>query len=285
MKPRPPRVWIDGRLIGLGRASVSVEDRSYRYGDGVFETLRCYGGVPFRWADHIRRMRAGGARLQLSLPLSNQSLSRELRRLVKAHHLPDAVIRLHLSRGSGPRGLSIRGAQRPRVVMTLEPAPIPARDFGVRLATTRWTLPSGIALSQCKSAARLPYLLARIEAERAGADLGLLVTARGDVIEADSANVFWIEGDRVFTPPLDRGALDGITRRTVIELAAELGSPVRERLLGVARRRRVRTLFLTSSVQEIVRVRELDGRVLDAHPLVEKLHEAYRARVARERLR
>jgi branched-chain amino acid aminotransferase len=279
MKLAPCWQWNHGAFVRAEPAALTFDDRSFRFGDGLFETLRCYRRVPFRWADHLDRMLSGCNLLRLSLPGNPASITAGLQQFFARQSQEQLVARLHLSRGPGPRGLSPGAVQRPLLVITLHPPP-PAvgAGGGLRVATTRWTLPGGLALALCKSASRLPYLLARLDAEAAGAQQGLLRNPRGEVVEADSANLFWIEDHQVCTPPLSSGALDGITRRTVLELCADLGIAAREQALRVSEVPRLQVAFLTSSVLELAPVTHLDDRPLNWHPWVDRLLTAYRAR-------
>ena len=156
----------------------------------------------------------------------------------------------------------------------------PARR--VALAVSRWRLPSGSEWSQCKSANRLVQVLASAEARRLGADEALLLNERDEVVEAASANFFWLTRQGLFTSSLDSGALAGVTRAWVFELATRLGHEIRESSLIHGDLATVEGGFLTSSVQEIRGVESLDGRSLPEMPLVTELRRAYQELVAQE---
>ncbi len=284
MNAKPSVVFLNGEFVPELEARVSVHDRSFLYGDGLFETLRVYRGRPFRWTQHVARLLCGARLLRLNLPLPVPDLEARALELIRLNERPDATLRLHLSRGVGPRGYSPAGAKTPLLLMTLHPAPnvSPARPASVSLRSSGWRLQSGGTLGSCKSTSRLLHVLARADAEAAGAGEALMLNELNQAVEASSANFFWIHADRVHTPPLDSGALDGVTRRTVLELCATLKIKAAETPLPSTALKRVGAAFLTSSIQEIARVTELDSRPLPLSTLIDQLHHAYRDQVRRE---
>jgi branched-subunit amino acid aminotransferase/4-amino-4-deoxychorismate lyase len=170
------------------------------------------------------------------------------------------------------------------VVLSLHPAPPadPANPPRWRLVTASASLPLNDPLSEVKTANKLPYILARAEAEAAGADAALLLNAAGEVAEADCANLFWIDADKVFTPPLSSGALPGVTRRRVMKLCASLGLAVAEKRTRAQALRAATGVFLTLSTLGVVEVTGLDGQPLVPSPLTARLREAHERRLAEE---
>jgi aminodeoxychorismate lyase len=279
------KVVVNGQWVSGADAVVSVFDRGFLYGDGLFETLRVYRGRPFRWASHLDRLRRGAELLGIPLPAEAALLRRWADQLVEAHNRPDAVLRITLSRGVGSRGYSPRGAGPPSLVLSLhalppelDPGPPPAR----RLLVSSYRLPADSRLAALKGASRLLHVLALAEAEAQGADDALLLNADGEVAEAGSSNMFWVEGDVVCTPPLASGALDGVTRRLVLELSAACGLAARERPVTPDQLRPAQAIFLTQSVYEIVPVLSLDHRPVSQSPVVDVIRAAYRETVRRE---
>src|ERR1043166_3508915 len=116
-------VFLNGQFVPEERALVSVFDRGFLYGDGLFETIRVSGGHLFCWAQHLERLRRGTEFLKLQLPFGPKLLQEFAKRLIEANQLPEALLRICLSRGVGPRGYSPKGANRPSIVMSLHPAP------------------------------------------------------------------------------------------------------------------------------------------------------------------
>ena len=242
-------VFLNGQFIPAAAAMVSIFDRGFLYGDGLFETMRVCGGRPFRWEQHAERLRLGAEFLQLPLPHPVAELRRFISALIERNAQPDAVLRLTLTRGAGTRGYSIQGAPTPTLAMTLHPAPnCPAEvPPPARLITASLRLPADDALATFKSCNKLPQILARTEAEARGADEALLLNTRNEVAEAAAGNVFWLTGTTVHTPPLIAGVLAGVTRAVVRELCPALGLSLRETTLPATELPRSAGVFLTNS--------------------------------------
>jgi aminodeoxychorismate lyase len=276
-------VFLNGRFVPEEQALVSVFDRGFLYGDGLFETLRVMNGVPLRWEAHWRRFAMGLLRLDLTVRWLPEYLRANAADLSHHNHLPDALLRLTLSRGIGERGYSPRGADSPTFVMSLHPAPaLPAEAPHTKLHTPSLRLPAGDWLSACKSANKLLHVLARAEAEAAGADEALLLNPRDELAEAASANLFWIEGDTLHTPPLSSGALPGVTRADVLAWCQSQGIPARETTADRARLLRAHGGFLTSSACGVVEVSALDGQAIPVSPLTHRIRTALLAAWAAE---
>jgi aminodeoxychorismate lyase len=276
-------VFLNGRFVPEERAAVSVFDRGFLYGDGLFETMRVCAGQPFRWKQHLDRLRCGAAFLNLPLAYSPGELERAAARLIALNRMPDALLRLVVSRGTGPRGYSPRGAEQGCTVLSLHPAP------AFRGALPRWRLvtaslrvPAGDPLTGLKTCNKLPQVLARAEADRRGANDALLLNTHGRVAEATGSNVFWIERGAVCTPPLNEGPLPGVTRAAVLELCDRLGLGAREVPARPAALARADAVFLTLSSWGVVEVVALDGEALGRSPVVATLRRAYEELVRRE---
>lgn len=270
-------VFLNGHYVPEEQAVVSVLDRGFLYGDGLFETLLVHHGCPFRWEQHWQRLQHGAEQLRLSLPFAAAELRQHANELIRRNQLPDCVLRLTLTRGVGPRGYSIKGANRPVLTMTLHPAP----SINL-LHPPQWRLmTSSIRVAPCdplatiKTCNKLAQIIARTEAEEHGANEALLLNTDGEVAEAGSSNLFWIEQEAVCTTPLDSGALAGVTRAFVLELCQALGwqsmeKPVRPEVLGKSD-----GVFLTLSTLGIVEVSHLDEKPLASSLLIGKLRSAY----------
>ncbi len=278
-------VCLNGQFLPAEEARVSIFDRGFLYGDGLFETLRLYGGRPFRWDQHVARLTAGAQWLRLSLPVPPPLLRAWARELIRRNQATDAVLRLTLTRGVAPPGYSLPdAAPQPCLAMSLHPAPrlSAARPPRWRLVTSSLRLPPGDTLGRFKTCNKLPQILARAEAQAAGADEALLLNTTGEVVEAAASNVFWIHDNVVATPPLASGALAGVTRAVVRELCDELRLPVREQATRPDALRQAAGVFLTVSTWGLIEASALDGQALGRSPLVARLRSAYRAAVARE---
>ena len=279
-------VFLNGRFVPEAQARVSVLDRGFLYGDGLFETLLVHHGQPFRWVPHMERLRRGADFLGIRLPFCPDTLLGFARELARRNERRDALLRVTLSRGVGTRGYSPRGADQPTLVMTLPPAPAWNSPELVtwKLATASFRLPAHEPLAQFKTCNKLAQVLARAEAEARGADEALLLNTEGTVVEAASSNLFWIEGTTVCTPSAESGILPGVTRGVVMELCRALGIATREALPGPAELLRADSVFLSSSGWGLIAASELDGQVLTQSPLVRQLQHAY-ARLVEEETR
>jgi branched-chain amino acid aminotransferase len=278
------KVVLNGRLVPETEAVVSAFDRGFLYGDGLFETLRLYRGAPFRWAQHLDRLQRGANLLHLPLPFDPTALRRLADDLVRENRMPDAVLRIAVSRGIGPRGYSPKGAGPPTLVMSLHPAPVldPANPPRWRLMRSSLSVPPGDPLASAKHTSRLAHVLARAEAEAKGFDEALLLNSAGEVAEAASSNLFWIERGIVSTPPLSSGALAGVTRGVVFELCAARGLPTQERSITPEELRVAEAVFLTQSVWEIVSIHAIDYHPVGQVAVVDQIRAAYRELVRRE---
>lgn len=277
-------VYLDGRFVPEAQALIPVTDRAFLLGDGLFETLLIHRGEPFRWDDHLQRLTAGAKYLGLRLPLDATTLRAAVIELITRNQLPEAILRLTLSRGSGTRGYSPRGANHPRLVITLHPAPpsLPSRRPRWKLITSSIRLPARDPLARYKHLNRLPNVLARAEAEAAGADEALLLNTNGDLVETAAANLFWISDGGVLTPPLEAGALAGITRSVVFELCDATQIPVGEVTAKPRVLANAAGAFATLSTLGIIELASLDGRPLRRSPIVRTLQTAYRKLLTKE---
>ena len=268
-------VFLNGEFAPENEAVVSVFDRGFLYGDGLFETLKIISAIPIRWDAHWQRLADGAARLNLHLPYTSEFLRDQAIELCWSNDLEECLLRITVSRGVGPRGYSPRGADEPTVVMSVHSSPNHAATSPERkLRTASLRLPEGDILSACKSANKLLHVLARAEAENAGADEALLLNVRGEVAEATSANVFWIEAGAVHTPPLASGALPGVTRAEVLAWCRSQGLALHETVSDLTRLYRADGCFLTASSWGVVEVVELDGKPLATSPLTNRIRDA-----------
>jgi len=277
-------VFLDGRFLPKDQALVSVFDRSFLYGDGLFETMLVLNGKPFRFDQHVERLQRGAEFLKIRLPFSAPVLREFASELIRVNQMPDAILRLHLSRGAGQRGYSPKDANQPTLIMALHShSPVNLRQPPQwRLITSSFRLPAGEPLAKFKTANKLPQILARAEAEAKNADEGLLRNTDGHVIEAAGSNLFWIANRAVCTPSLDSGILPGVTRAVVFELCEQLSVPIREENIHPENLRRQDGVFLSLSTLGIVEAAESDGQVLGRSDLTSQIREAYWALVRRE---
>lgn len=275
--PSPRWVFLNGQFVPESEAKVSIFDRSFRYGDGLFETLRVYGGMPFGCEQHLDRLQRGAEFLGIRLPHSVSELKIPALELVRRNQMPESVLRLQLSRGSGRRGYAPTGDEASLLVMTLDDAPAVEKTTSGhwRLITSSLRLPVGDPLSAFKTCNKLIHVVASAEARERNAQEALLLNTDGDAVESTSANLFWIKGRIVCTPPLTSGALPGVTRALVIDLCAKLGAEIFERRTLPTDLLRAEGVFLTQSVREIIEVTHLDNTAVRSSAFVAALRQEY----------
>lgn len=275
--------FVNHRFVAEDEATVSIHDRGFLYGDGLFETIRVAQGRPLLWERHLCRLTEGLAHLAIPMPtgISPESLHGVVLQLLERNTLTDAVVRIAVSRGPGRRGYSPREAGPSTWIVTTHPGtpldapPSPPR----RLAVSRFRLGTGDPLTSLKTASRLLNVLARAEAEERGADDALLLNDQDRLAEAGSANLFWFGPGGIHTPPLSEGALPGITRGFVLETARDLGWSATETAAPLAQLFEAGGVFLTFATAGMVEVQQVDDRRVSLDPRFVALRSDYLARL------
>jgi branched-chain amino acid aminotransferase len=268
-------VWLDGRPLAAADAHIDIADRGFLLADGLFETMLAREGAIEHLDAHLARLAEGAGVLGIPIPFDARVLGQACADVLAANgldRLPRASLRLTLTRGPGPRGVLPPKSPMPTVLITaVEASPPPASLAVITAKTVRRDARS--PLSRVKSLAYTGNILARIEAEVAGADEALMLNTDGNLAEATGANVFLVEDGAIITPPIPDGPLPGIVRATVIDRAMALGISVREVSVPGDRLRFVTEMFLTSSLIGICPVTELDGRPLEIGDVTKRLIE------------
>jgi branched-chain amino acid aminotransferase len=265
-------VYIDGEFVPQAEAKVSVFDRGYLYGDGVFEGIRGYNGRIFRLDQHLERLYRGAKAIALEIPLTPEELKDVILETVRRNRLHECYVRAIVSRGQGDLGLDPRNCRAPATLVVIASTIAlyrqEAYEHGLEIITcaTRRNLPTAVN-PEIKSLNYLNNILARIEVSRAGADEGLMLNHLGYVAEGTGDNVFvWSRG-MLITPPAHTGILEGITRQVVLELAQEMELPAREDMLTLYEVYSADECFLTGTAAEIAPVSRVDGRIIgDGRP-------------------
>lgn len=273
-------IFFNGSFVDEREARISVADRGFLYGDGLFETMRVYAGKPFRLADHWARLQRGAEFLRIRMPYSLAVVEQCIDRLVAENQLADAALRITLSRGPGQRGYSPNGADTPTFVVSLHP--VPESSAGLKLHTASVRVPLNDPLAAFKSANKLANVLAKTEAEEHGEDEALMLNIDNKVAQVSSGNIFWVQGGTVHTPPLAAGILPGVTRAVVIERLESSGIPCQTNLIDEIRLFEADGCFITNSVIELAAVTHLDGHPLRQSDLVREIHSQYQELVRKE---
>ena len=279
-------VYINGSIVPQQQAKVSVTDYGFLYGYGLFETMRAYGGRVFRLERHVNRL-AESAEF-LGIPIDKLELETAVGNIIQANRLRDARIRITVSIGEGGLAPDPASCTSPTVlVMAGEYKPHPEKVYqrGFRAVVSSLRRNSQSPLSRLKSTSYLESMLARQEARQADADEAICLNERGRLAEASMSNLFLVAGGALKTPGLDSGILPGITRETVLELAAELGIRAVEGGIEVDELLRAGEAFLTSSLLEVMPLVAVDGRPIgDGMPgaITRRLMNEYRRLVEEE---
>lgn len=282
------RAWVGDGLVAATEARVSVFDRGFRTGEGVFETLRAYGTLPFRLDAHLDRAAEGAETLGFALP-EREHLAHAISETARANAVEgeDLALRLTVTPGEidpeAPFPPSEGSEATPTVVVTANTLRHDAAMYreGVSAAVVPWSR----EIPQVKAVSYLAASLARREARAQGADEALLTDQRGMVLEGSYSNVFAVIRGVLVTPPLEAGILPGVTRAVTLKVAGDEGLAVEERPLSVTELVQADEAFLTASTREIVPLVRVAGRTVGAGrpgPVTAALHEGYRAEVRRE---
>jgi branched-chain amino acid aminotransferase len=257
-------IYINGEFLPADEAKVSVLDRGYLYGDGIFETLRAYNGKVFKIDEHLNRLFLSAKAILINIPLKKSEIKRVIYETLQRNKLKDAYIRLSVSRGPGEIGIDIKGVGHPTLVIIVKPAKVYPSQFyqkGVKVftATTRRLLPETLS-PKIKSLNFLSNILARMEAKRNDLFEALMLNENGFVTEGTISNVFMVtEEDILITPP-SYNILEGITRKTVIELAKRLKIKFQEKNIARIDLYLSKEAFLTFTSAGILPICEVDRR-------------------------
>jgi aminodeoxychorismate lyase len=277
-------VFLNGQFVAESQAVISVFDRGFLYGDGLFEGIRIFNGRLFRWKQHLERFQRGANFLRIAVPFSAEALEEFANRLISENQMPNSLLRLTLSRGVGARGYSPKNAERPTLVMVTYPmaAVEPSKPPAWRIFISSFRLPAGEPLARFKNLNKLPQVLARAEADAEGADEALLLNSDGYVVEGSTSNLFWSRNGTVCTPPLPSGILPGVTRAVVMELCGKAGIGTREENIAPEELHKMDGAFLSLSSSGIAEVAFLNGRPQKRSPVASRLSEAYWSMVQSE---
>jgi branched-chain amino acid aminotransferase len=262
----PTIVSMDGCICAPESAVVSVFDRGFLYGDSVYEVVRAYEGVPFELETHLERLAGSAERIGMRLPVGPEVLTEEVHAALAAAELPNAYVRIVVTRGSGEIGLDTALAESQRRVIMIRdaqlhlPPPELYRDGAeIALVGVRRNLQQAID-PRAKTGNYLNSVMALREARARGAHEAVMLDHRDYVTEGASSNIFVVVAGLILTPPLDAGILEGVTRRVVLAVTRGSGSKLLELPLTADVFDQADEAFITSSMREIVPIVRVDGR-------------------------
>jgi branched-chain amino acid aminotransferase len=278
------KVYIDGKFYDEQDAKVSVFDHGLLYGDGIFEGIRAYNGRVFRLKEHIDRLFYSAKAILLTIPISHAEMMKAVVESCRTNKLRDGYIRLIVTRGVGTLGLNPNRCKNPSVIVIADKIQLFSEelyDRGMEIITVPTVRNLHSAVNPAiKSLNYLNNILAKIEANNSGCEEAVMLNAEGYVAECTGDNIFIVKAGKLQTPPLSAGALYGITRSTVIELAQKAGMEVSEPNLTRYDLFNADECFVTGTGAEIVPIVKIDGRVIgDGKPgvLTRKLVADYHA--------
>jgi branched-chain amino acid aminotransferase len=281
------QVFIDDAFVDAAEAKVSVFDHGLLYGDGVFEGIRLYQRCVFRLEEHLERLEYSAKAILLKLPLSRRELSDAVCESCRRNNLVDGYIRLVVTRGAGNLGLSPASCKKPCVIIIadkiqLYPAEVYSKGLSIVTVASRRINPAALSPA-VKSLNYLNNILAKLEAAHMGALEAIMLNDQGYVAECTGDNLFLVHKGVIYTPDVSSGALKGVTRQAILDIAGPLGLEVREKNLTRYDVWCADECFLTGTAAELIPVVSVDGREIGngkPGPVTAKLHGAFHARVA-----
>lgn len=274
------KLWLNGELDDADRLRISPLDHGLLVGDGVFETLRVYDGVPFAWTRHFERLGRSASGIGLPTP-SAGTLREAADAVLAANGLREARLRITVTGGEAPLG-SERGHGAPTVIVAAsELAP---RPDVADVVTIPWARNEHGAVAGLKTISYAENVRALAYAREHGAGEAVFPNTRGDLCEATGSNVFLVLAGVLHTPPGETGCLLGVTRALVLELAAGLDVPIEEAALPLDSLHRADEAFLSSTTREVQAIGRVDGQPLPVAPgpLTRRLADAFTALIARD---
>jgi len=280
--------WLNGELITVSEARISPLDRGLLYGDGLFETMRAYGGAIFRLGAHVERLLGGAEALKFPFTLDARVLVEACEQVVVANELTQAYVRLTVTRGVGGLPSELDASPTPTVLVIARefhgyPTELYESGMSVSVAAVRRNASS--PLSRIKSLSYLDNLLMRAAAAEAGTEEALTLDFQGHVVEGSASNIFLVKHGGVLTPPVTAGVLPGITRDCVLELCPNLHIAAAETMFSPEELARADEAFLTNSLMEVMPLTEVKEAPIGGGrpgPLTKRLASAYCQLVARE---
>jgi branched-chain amino acid aminotransferase len=260
------KIYIDGKYYDENNAKISVFDHGLLYGDGIFEGIRAYNGRVFKLEEHIARLFCSAKAILLPMPIAHDELMAAVVETCRRNKIRDGYIRLVVTRGIGTLGLNPNRCKTPSVIIIADKIQLYPTELyrkGMEIITVPTVRNLHSALNPAiKSLNYLNNILAKIEANNAGCEEAIMLNSEGFVAECTGDNIFIVKEDQLLTPPLSAGALYGITRRVVMDIATDAGMKVSEPNLTRYDMFNADECFITGTAAELVPVVKIDGRVI-----------------------
>ena len=278
-------IYLNNKLVPRDKALISVFDHGFLYGDGIYETLRAYDGVAFKFDEHTERLFRSAGMIGLKIPMSPADIKKAVDKTIRANKLKEAFIRINISRGAGPIGLDPRLCPEPTFVIICNPFKDYPEQFyekGVKvvIVNVRRNLKSALN-PMIKSLNFLNNVLANIEGMKEDAHEAIMLNYKGYIAEGTTSNIFFIKNKTLFTPELEVGILDGITRRIILNLADEAGMKLSEGRFIPDDVYDADEVFISSTTREIMPVTTIDDIKIGSKTgrITKALLAAYRKKV------
>ncbi|MBL1218242.1 MAG: branched-chain-amino-acid transaminase [Planctomycetes bacterium] len=256
------QIWMNGEFVPEDQATVSVFDHGLLYGDGCFEGIRVYNGRIFKLDSHLKRLFRSAEKLRITIPYTLEEMAHALREGVRVNNVVNGYIRPVVTRGYGNLGLNPFQCERPCVIVitaTIQLYPPALYETGMKVVVANRPRVDKKALDPAvKSLNYLNNIMAKVESIDAGVLEAIMLNNEGYVAECTGDNIFGIKDGKVFTPPVDAGILEGITRNFVIELCRDLDIPCEEKLFTIDELVQADEIFLTGTAAEIMSVTHVD---------------------------
>jgi branched-chain amino acid aminotransferase len=279
-----PLIWVNGKMLPKSQAMVSVYDHGLLYGDGVFEGIRIYNGKIFKCRQHIDRLYSCAEQIALKIPITKEEMEAIQRECIEVNGIREGYIRLVVTRGFGTLGLDPRRCPVPGIICIADQISLYKPEFyetGMRVVVAkRPKTPIQCLDPRIKSLNYLNNILAKVEAIEAGCDEAIMLNTEGYVVECTGDNLFIIKNGKVYTPPVDDGMLNGVTRRFVLEkLCPQLGVTAVESSLRIEEVLKADEVFLTGTAAEVIAVNQIDDTRIGTGgegPVTKKLRKLFR---------
>ncbi len=272
--------YLNGNVLSLDEACISINDRGVLYGDGLFETVRIYNGMPFLIEEHLQRMREGALALHISLPGTLLEMKEAVDEILAANEVREGLMRLTLTRGTNVRGIWPETNSNSTFFITTNPSvPYTPEQYrqGIKASFMSFPLNENSPQVGFKTLNYLDNILGRREAYYKGVDEGIFLNLKGYLVEGTASNLFVIKNNVLFTPPPESGLLPGITRAVVLKLASKTYG-VEEQNLSPAFLKGADEAFLTNSLMEIMPLVKIDEDIIGSGfvgAITVNLHRTY----------
>lgn len=276
-------IYINGQYFKKEEATISVYDHGLLYGDGIFEGIRLYNRSVFKLVEHIARLFESAQAIMLTIGMTPGELEQAVLETVHKSERHDGYIRIMVTRGKGSLGIHPRSCEKATIIIIVDAIQLYPKECykkGIKVITSSLRrIAMDVVDPRIKTLNYMNNVLAKMEANQANCEEALLLNNQGHVAECTGDNVFMVKENQIFTPSSSQGALEGITKKTIMQLAEQMGSVVHEKALTCFDLYNADEVFLTGTAAEVIPVQSLDNRVIGTGKpgaITQKMMDAYR---------